>query len=101
MIKMRYGLKGAEESAELWEWGTAEEMAKELGLDLRELEEMWHVLDVEEGVTILDLLREGYKPDICENVLIIVDGRPFSERCKCFRKGDVAYVTDEEFARML
>ena len=44
---------------------------------------------------------EGYKPDICENVLIIVDGRPFSERCKCFRKGDVAYVTDEEFARML
>jgi len=98
--RMKKGRDAVEEAARLGSWGSAEEMAYELGVSIKELEEMWHVLDDVEFDS-KKLLNEGYKPDICKDVAVIVHGRLFINRCKCYRKENEAYITETEFEKIL
>jgi hypothetical protein len=100
LIKLARGRDAVEKAARLMGWSSAEEMAQSIGESVDELAQMWQILG-EVDITLWEILREGYTPNICENIALLIHNRVYPERAKCYRKGDEAYITESEFERLL
>jgi hypothetical protein len=73
-------------------------MARELGIPLSELEDLWFPMD-EEDLPLSYLLSPESKRDVCK--LAVVGRVLYTPTCKCFVRDKVAYVLLEEFSRVV